>query len=119
VTETALTDGLRNMRQRMDEIGGIYRIQSRVGQGTEIIVELPWPRALRFASYHHPMGLPMTLFGRLNHSQANEYNMIKISIIEDQRDMRESLVACLGSAPGLRCVGAHASGGRSVAKHPQ
>ena len=44
VTETALTDGLRNMRQRMDEIGGTYRIQSRVGQGTEIIVELPWPR---------------------------------------------------------------------------
>lgn len=44
VTENALTDGLRNMRQRMDEIGGIYRIQSRVGQGTEIIVELPWPQ---------------------------------------------------------------------------
>jgi hypothetical protein len=53
-----MTDGLRNMRQRMDEIGGTYRIQSRVGQGTEIIVELPWPRALRFASYHHPMACP-------------------------------------------------------------
>ncbi len=36
--------------------------------------------------------------------------MITISIIEDQRDMRESLVACLGNAPGLRCVGAHATG---------
>lgn len=44
VTENALTDGLRNMRQRMDEIGGTYRIQSRPGQGTEIIVELPWLR---------------------------------------------------------------------------
>ncbi len=36
--------------------------------------------------------------------------MIKLSIIEDQREMRESLAECLGRAPGLRCVGAHASG---------
>jgi len=36
--------------------------------------------------------------------------MISLSIIEDQSDMRESLVECLGRAPGLRCVGAHASG---------
>lgn len=43
--EDALADGLRNMQQRMDEIGGTYRIQSRLGHGTEIIVELPWPRA--------------------------------------------------------------------------
>jgi DNA-binding NarL/FixJ family response regulator len=35
--------------------------------------------------------------------------MITISIVEDQRDMRESLVEWLGSAPGLRCIGAHAS----------
>ena len=34
---------------------------------------------------------------------------IAISIVEDQSDMRESLVEWLGSAPGLRCVGAHAS----------
>jgi len=36
--------------------------------------------------------------------------MINISIIEDQRDMRESLAECLGKTPGLRCVGAHATG---------
>src|ERR1043165_1491101 len=36
--------------------------------------------------------------------------MINVSIIEDQRDMRESLVACLDNAPGVRCVGAHATG---------
>lgn len=41
--EDALADGLRNMRQRMEEIGGTYRIQSHPGKGTEIIVELPWP----------------------------------------------------------------------------
>lgn len=41
--EDALADGLRNMRQRMSELGGECRIQSRVGAGTEIIVELPWP----------------------------------------------------------------------------
>ena len=34
---------------------------------------------------------------------------IAISIVEDQRDMRESLVEWLNNAPGLRCVGAHAS----------
>jgi signal transduction histidine kinase len=31
------------MHQRMTELGGECRIQSRVGAGTEIIVELPWP----------------------------------------------------------------------------
>jgi DNA-binding NarL/FixJ family response regulator len=35
--------------------------------------------------------------------------MITLSLIEDQREMRESLVECLGHAPGLRCVGAHAT----------
>src|SRR5215203_5192720 len=33
---------------------------------------------------------------------------IKISIVEDQRDIRESLVEWL-NAPGMRCVGTHAS----------
>jgi signal transduction histidine kinase len=42
--ENATADGLRNMRQRMEEIGGTYRIQSQVGKGTEIVVELPWQR---------------------------------------------------------------------------
>jgi chemotaxis protein histidine kinase CheA len=27
----------------MNELGGKCQIQSRVGAGTEIIVELPWP----------------------------------------------------------------------------
>jgi len=40
--EDALADGLRNMRLRMKELGGECRIQSRVGTGTAIIVELPW-----------------------------------------------------------------------------
>jgi signal transduction histidine kinase len=40
--EDALADGLRNMRQRMQELGGECRIQSRVGIGTEIIMDLPW-----------------------------------------------------------------------------
>ena len=41
--EDALADGLRNMRERMNELGGGCRIQSRVGAGTEIVAELPWP----------------------------------------------------------------------------
>lgn len=36
-------DGLRNMRQRLSEIGGDCRIQSRPGAGTVITVELPLP----------------------------------------------------------------------------
>jgi signal transduction histidine kinase len=41
--DNALADGLRNMQQRMNELGGQCRIQSRLGAGTEIIAELPWP----------------------------------------------------------------------------
>jgi signal transduction histidine kinase/ligand-binding sensor domain-containing protein len=34
-------DGLRNMRERMSEIGGECRVESRVGAGTNITIELP------------------------------------------------------------------------------
>jgi len=40
--EDALADGLRNMRQRMSDIGGRCDIESRVGAGTEIMLELPF-----------------------------------------------------------------------------
>jgi signal transduction histidine kinase/ligand-binding sensor domain-containing protein len=40
--QDALADGLRNMRQRMQEVNGQCRIQSRVGAGTEIILDVPW-----------------------------------------------------------------------------
>lgn len=43
---------------------------------------------------------------------------IKISIVEDQQEMRESLVAWLGGAPGLHCVGAHATGEEALKKIP-
>ncbi len=45
--------------------------------------------------------------------------MINLSIIEDQREMRESLVECLGRAPGLRCVGAHATGEEGLREIPR
>jgi DNA-binding NarL/FixJ family response regulator len=45
--------------------------------------------------------------------------MITISIIEDQREMRESLVECLGNEPGLRCVGAHATGEEGLRDIPK
>jgi DNA-binding NarL/FixJ family response regulator len=44
---------------------------------------------------------------------------IKISIVEDQHEMRESLVAWIGDAPGLRCVGAHATGEEALKKIPE
>jgi len=41
--DDALADGLRNMRQRMVEIGGGFAVASRPGQGTIITLRLPWP----------------------------------------------------------------------------
>jgi signal transduction histidine kinase len=40
--ENVCADGLRNMQQRMSELGGECRIHSQPGAGTKIIVELPW-----------------------------------------------------------------------------
>jgi signal transduction histidine kinase len=39
----ALADGLRNMRQRMSDIGGECRVESQSGSGTKVILRLPWP----------------------------------------------------------------------------
>lgn len=36
-------DGLRNMRQRISEIGGRFQVESRPGAGTRIVIELDWP----------------------------------------------------------------------------
>jgi DNA-binding NarL/FixJ family response regulator len=43
---------------------------------------------------------------------------IAITIVEDQREMRESLVEWLGNAPGLRCVGAHPSAEEALKRIP-
>lgn len=45
--------------------------------------------------------------------------MIAISIIEDQPDVRESLVAGLRNEPEMRCVGAHVSGEEGLKKIPK
>ena len=42
--DDALADGLRNMRQRMAEIGGQCQLESRPGSGTRVILQLPWPK---------------------------------------------------------------------------
>ena len=41
--DTPSADGLRNMRERLEEMGGRCQIQSRAGAGTIIAIELPWP----------------------------------------------------------------------------
>ena len=41
--DDALADGLRNMKQRMNDIGGDFRVESQPGSGTRIILRLPWP----------------------------------------------------------------------------
>jgi signal transduction histidine kinase len=40
--ENGLADGLRNMRQRMTDIGGSLAIESRAGAGTEITLIFPF-----------------------------------------------------------------------------
>jgi signal transduction histidine kinase len=40
--QDAWADGLRNMRQRMAEIGGDCSIESHSGTGTTIIFDVPW-----------------------------------------------------------------------------
>jgi signal transduction histidine kinase/ligand-binding sensor domain-containing protein len=42
--ESASADGLRNMRQRMEEIGGGLQIESKPGKGTKVSLSYPWPR---------------------------------------------------------------------------
>jgi signal transduction histidine kinase/ligand-binding sensor domain-containing protein len=41
VPDDAVADGLRNMRQRMADIGGECRIESNPGKGTKVLVHLP------------------------------------------------------------------------------
>jgi len=43
---------------------------------------------------------------------------ITIAIVEDQPEMRESLAEWLGAAPGMRCVGAHATGEDALRRIP-
>ena len=40
--DNALADGLRNMRQRMADIGGECAIESKIKEGTRIRLTLPW-----------------------------------------------------------------------------
>jgi signal transduction histidine kinase/ligand-binding sensor domain-containing protein len=43
VPEDTSADGLRNMRQRMAEIGGECRVESQPGDGTRVSFYYPWP----------------------------------------------------------------------------
>jgi signal transduction histidine kinase/ligand-binding sensor domain-containing protein len=51
----AWADGLGNMRQRLTEIGGECRVESRVGAGTVITIEFPWPHDGGGGSYLYPI----------------------------------------------------------------
>lgn len=42
--DNAVADGLRNMRQRLADVGGECRVESRPGAGTKVSLRLPWPR---------------------------------------------------------------------------
>jgi signal transduction histidine kinase/ligand-binding sensor domain-containing protein len=43
-SDNALADGLRNMQQRMADVGGDCRVESQPGTGTTVCVRLPWPK---------------------------------------------------------------------------
>src|SRR5579859_949086 len=54
--ESALTDGLRNMRQRAEEIGGQFKIESKLGAGTRVSVAYFFPSRINepgIAARHH------------------------------------------------------------------
>jgi len=40
--DDALADGLRNMRQRLADVGGECRSESQPGRGTKVLLRLPW-----------------------------------------------------------------------------
>ncbi len=42
--DDACADGLRNMRQRLTEVGGECHIESHVGQGTKVVLRLHWAK---------------------------------------------------------------------------
>ena len=42
--DNATADGLRNMRHRMEEIGGRFQIESKPETGTRVSFVYPWPR---------------------------------------------------------------------------
>jgi signal transduction histidine kinase/ligand-binding sensor domain-containing protein len=44
VADNGTSDGLRNMRQRLSDIGGECRIDSQPGSGTKVSLHLPWPQ---------------------------------------------------------------------------
>ena len=45
--EAATADGLRNMAQRMEEIGGAFALQTSPGAGTEVCFSYSWPPTTR------------------------------------------------------------------------
>ena len=42
--DNSSADGLRNMRQRMEEIGGRFQVESKPGEGTQVFMRYYWPR---------------------------------------------------------------------------
>lgn len=40
--DNASCDGLRNMRQRMEELGGQFQLNSKAGAGTRVVFVYPW-----------------------------------------------------------------------------
>jgi len=42
--DDALADGLRNMRQRAEELNAQFQLESTPGTGTRVAVRYPWPR---------------------------------------------------------------------------
>jgi ligand-binding sensor domain-containing protein/signal transduction histidine kinase len=42
--DDAVSDGLRNMRQRLADVGGECNIESHLSQGTKVTLRLPWPK---------------------------------------------------------------------------
>jgi signal transduction histidine kinase len=42
-TQDGLADGLRNMRQRAEELKAQFKLESKPGAGTRVTFRYPWP----------------------------------------------------------------------------
>jgi signal transduction histidine kinase/ligand-binding sensor domain-containing protein len=47
VPDDPCQDGLRNMKQRMQDIGGLCHLESSPGKGTRVTLSYPWPASMR------------------------------------------------------------------------
>ena len=52
--------GLRNIRDRVADLGGTFKVASSPGRGTVLTISLPWPAARRWTAMSQVVLLSLT-----------------------------------------------------------